>query len=99
MIRIWMRKKDSDGSRHARLLILVDESNVGSSVRTAGRGLDWLKLREFLAGPNTGRDLIEMVDFSLPPFVDRNYRDDQHPATPSDQSDSPESLTRRVRDP
>jgi hypothetical protein len=65
MIRIWMRKKNSDGSRHARLLILLDESNVGSSVRTAGRGLDWLKLREFLAGPNTGRDLIEMVDFSF----------------------------------
>ena len=63
-----MRKKNSDGSRHARLLILVDESNVGSSVRTAGRGLDWLKLREFLAGPNTGRDLIEMVVYAgLPP--------------------------------
>ena len=43
----------------------VDESNVGSSVRTAGRCLDWLKLREFLAGPNTGRDLIEMADFSF----------------------------------
>jgi uncharacterized LabA/DUF88 family protein len=63
-----MRKKDSDGSRHARLLILVDESNVGSSVRTAGRSLDWLKLREFLAGPNTGRNLIEMVVYAgLPP--------------------------------
>ena len=63
-----MRKKNSDGSRHARLLILVDESNVGSSVRTAGRGLDWLKLREFLAGPSTGRDLIEMVVYAgLPP--------------------------------
>src|SRR5438309_9720089 len=63
-----MRKKDSDSSRHARVLILVDESNVGSSVRTAGRGLDWLKLREFLAGPNTGRDLIEMVVYAgLPP--------------------------------
>jgi uncharacterized LabA/DUF88 family protein len=63
-----MRKKDSDGSRHARLLILVDESNVGSSVRTAGRGLDWLKLREFLAGPDAGRDLIEMVVYAgLPP--------------------------------
>jgi len=63
-----MRKKDSDGSRHGRLLILVDESNVGSSVRTAGRGLDWLKLREFLAGPNTGRDLIEIVVYAgLPP--------------------------------
>ena len=65
-----MRKKDSDGSRHGRLLILVDESNVGSSVRTAGRGLDWLKLREFLAGPNTGRDLIEIVVYAgLPPAI------------------------------
>src|SRR5438067_2586357 len=63
-----MPKKNSDGSRHARLLVLVDESNIGSSVRTAGRGLDWLKLREFLAGPSTGRDLIEMVVYAgLPP--------------------------------
>jgi len=49
-------------------LVLVDESNVGSSVRSAGRGLDWLKLRDFLAGPGTGRDLIEMVVYAgLPP--------------------------------
>jgi uncharacterized LabA/DUF88 family protein len=65
-----MRKKDPDGSRRARLLVLVDESNVGSSVRTAGRGLDWLKLREFLSGPNTGRELIEMVVYAgLPPAI------------------------------
>lgn len=39
-------------------------------MRTAGRGLDWLKLREFLAGPNTGRDLIEMVVYAgLPPAM------------------------------
>jgi uncharacterized LabA/DUF88 family protein len=51
-------------------LVLVDESNVGSSVRTAGRGLDWLKLREFLAGPATGRELIEMVVYAgLPPAI------------------------------
>jgi uncharacterized LabA/DUF88 family protein len=51
-------------------LVLVDESNVGSSVRTAGRGLDWLKLRDFLAGPNTGRELIEMVVYAgLPPAI------------------------------
>ena len=50
--------------------MLVDESNVGSSVRTAGRGLDWLKLRDFLAGPDTGRDLIEMVVYAgLPPAI------------------------------
>src|SRR6266508_299091 len=65
-----MRKKDSDIPARSRLLVLVDESNVGSSVRTAGRGLDWLKLREFLAGPNTGRDLIEMVVYAgLPPAI------------------------------
>jgi uncharacterized LabA/DUF88 family protein len=65
-----MRKKDSDSSRRSKVLVLVDESNVGSSVRTAGRGLDWLKLRDFLAGPNTGRDLIEMVVYAgLPPAI------------------------------
>src|SRR6187401_443326 len=65
-----MRKKNQDSGARSRVLVLVDESNVGSSVRTAGRGLDWLKLRDFLAGPNTGRDLIEMVVYSgLPPAI------------------------------
>jgi uncharacterized LabA/DUF88 family protein len=65
-----MRKKDHRGSPRSRALVLVDESNVGSSVRTAGRGLDWLKLRDFLAGPNTGRELIEMVVYAgLPPAI------------------------------
>jgi uncharacterized LabA/DUF88 family protein len=65
-----MRKKDSDIHARSRVLVLVDESNVGSSVRTAGRGLDWLKLRDFLSGPETGRDLIEMVVYAgLPPAI------------------------------
>src|SRR5436853_4412572 len=65
-----MPKKNHEGSHRARVLVLVDESNVGSSVRTAGRGLDWLKLRDFLAGPNTGRELIEMVVYAgLPPAM------------------------------
>src|SRR6202162_3968672 len=65
-----MRKKDSDVHARFRVLVLVDESNVGSSVRTAGRGLGWLKLRDFLAGPNSGRDLIEMVVYAgLPPAI------------------------------
>ena len=65
-----MRKRTHEGSPRSRLLVLVDESNVGSSVRTAGRGLDWLKLREFLAGPATGRELIEMVVYAgLPPAI------------------------------
>src|SRR5439155_16349327 len=64
------RKQDSKGHQHSRVLILVDESNVGSSVRTAGRGLDWIKLRDFLAGPNTGRELIEMFIYAgLPPSM------------------------------
>jgi len=70
LIRIQVRKKDSDVHARSRVLVLVDESNVGSSVRTAGRGLDWLKLRDFLAGPNSGRDLIEMVVYAgLPPAI------------------------------
>jgi len=65
-----MRKRNQETSARSRVLVLVDESNVGSSVRTAGRGLDWLKLRDFLAGPNTGRDLIEMVVYAgLPPAI------------------------------
>src|SRR5215216_890437 len=65
-----VRKKDSDVHARSRVLVLVDESNIGSSVRTAGRGLDWLKLRDFLAGPNTGRDLVEMVVYAgLPPAI------------------------------
>ena len=65
-----VRKRDAESRLRSRVLVLVDESNVGSSVRTAGRGLDWLKLRDFLAGPNTGRDLIEMVVYAgLPPAI------------------------------
>src|SRR2546427_6194474 len=65
-----MRKKDSDVHARSRVLVLVDESNVGSSVRAAGRGLDWIRLRDFLAGPETGRDLIEMVVYAgLPPAI------------------------------
>src|SRR5690349_23355025 len=65
-----MRKRNHEGAARPRVLVLVDESNVSSSVRTAGRGLDWLKLRDFLAGPNTPRDLIEMVVYAgLPPAI------------------------------
>src|SRR5712692_5572478 len=65
-----MRKRNQESGARSRVLVLVDESNVGSSVRTAGRGLDWLKLRDFLAGPNTGRELIEMVVYAgLPPAI------------------------------
>lgn len=65
-----MPRKDETAPRPARLLVLVDESNVGSSARTVGRGLDWLRLRDFLAGPESGRELIEMVVYAgLPPAI------------------------------
>ena len=76
-----MRKKVPMSDRRARLLVLVDESNVGSSVRTAGRGLDWLRLREFLAGAESGRELIEMVVYAgLPPAIPlwQDERDKKH---------------------
>ncbi len=72
-----MRKTNNEGAAktpvgppRSRVLVLVDESNIGSSVRMAGRGLDWLKLRDFLAGPDSGRELIEMVVYAgLPPAI------------------------------
>ena len=72
-----MQKRNHEGAvARPRLLVLVDESNIGSSVRTAGRGLDWLKLRDFLAGPATGRDLIEMVVYAgLPPAIPAWYEE------------------------
>ncbi len=65
-----MAKNTAAEPRRHRTLVLVDESNVGSSVRTAGRGLDWLRLREFLVGEDSGRALIEMVVYAgLPPAI------------------------------
>src|SRR5438105_10120809 len=72
-----MAKKNSDGSHRSRVLVLVDESNVGSSVRTAGRGLDWLKLRDFLTGPATSRDLIEMVVYAGVPPVTPGWQEER----------------------
>jgi uncharacterized LabA/DUF88 family protein len=65
-----MPKNTSASPHRPRTLVLVDESNVGSSVRTAGRALDWLRLREFLIGADSGRELIEMVVYAgLPPAI------------------------------
>ncbi len=54
----------------SRVLVFVDESNVVSSVRALGRKLDWLKLRDYLANADQGRQLIEMVIYAgLPPAM------------------------------
>ena len=53
-----------------RVVIFVDESNVVSAVRTIGRKLDWLKLRDFLWQASRQRQLLEMVVYvGLPPAM------------------------------
>jgi len=60
-------REDSPGQRH-RVLILVDESNIGNAARAAGRSLDWLQLRDFLIGAD--HELIEMVVYAgMPPPI------------------------------
>src|SRR4051812_10229005 len=50
-----------------RVLVFVDESNVTSSAKAAGRKLDWLKLRDLLV---RDRELVEMVVYAgLPPAM------------------------------
>ncbi len=62
--------KNSDPDPSSRVLVLVDESNVLSSLRPYGRKLDWLKLRDFLTRAEVGRTLIEMVVYAgLPPAM------------------------------
>jgi uncharacterized LabA/DUF88 family protein len=63
-------RKAPDRFREPRVLVLVDESNVGSSARSLGRGLDWLKLRDFFTDGERPRQLIEMVVYAgLPPAM------------------------------
>ncbi|UVO54813.1 NYN domain-containing protein [Sphingomonas sp. SUN039] len=51
-----------------RLLIFVDEANFGRSARHAGFQPDLIALKNWLADPETGRNLIEMVVYiGLPP--------------------------------
>ena len=62
------RKTDSPAAR-GTMLVLVDESNVVSSMRTSGRNLDWQKLREFLT-ETAGRAILESVVYvGLPPAM------------------------------
>ena len=56
--------------RTSKVLVFVDESNVVSSVRATNRRLDWIRLRDHLADPAQGRELIEMVVYAgLPPAM------------------------------
>jgi uncharacterized LabA/DUF88 family protein len=65
-----MKKPKASPSPTSRALILVDEANVLSSVRSIGRGLDWIQLRDTLLDSTPGRELIEMVIYvGLPPAI------------------------------
>lgn len=64
------RTKSTEPARALRVLVLVDESNIVSSIRPSGRNLDWQKLREFLTRADQARVLIEMVVYSgVPPAM------------------------------
>jgi uncharacterized LabA/DUF88 family protein len=63
-------KPESPALPARSVLILVDESNVVSSVRAISRKLDWEKLRDALVRAEDGRQLIEMVVYvGLPPAM------------------------------
>lgn len=51
-----------------RVLILADGDNIYLAAQSFNRKLDWLKLRDYLADPKEGRELIEMMIYiGLPP--------------------------------
>lgn len=51
-----------------RVLVLADSDNTVISASNFNRRLDWRKLRDYLADPAEGRELIEMVIYvGLPP--------------------------------
>ncbi|PSB02103.1 LabA-like NYN domain-containing protein [Merismopedia glauca] len=52
-----------------RVLILADADNTQIAAQSFNRKLDWLKLRDYLADPKEGRELVEMVIYvGLPPL-------------------------------
>jgi hypothetical protein len=44
-----------------RVLILADGDNTFLAAQSFNRRLDWHKIRDYLADPQEGRELIEMV--------------------------------------
>ena len=55
-----------------RVLILADSDNTFLAAQSFNRRLDWQKIRDYLADPKEGRELIEMVIYvGLPPGRDR----------------------------
>ncbi|NJK77060.1 MAG: NYN domain-containing protein [Oscillatoriales cyanobacterium RU_3_3] len=55
-----------------RVLIFADSDNTVLAAQSFNRKLDWLKIRDYLADPSEGREIIEMVIYvGLPPDRER----------------------------
>jgi uncharacterized LabA/DUF88 family protein len=55
-----------------RVMILADGDNVLGSAQNFNRKMDWHQLKDYLADPKEGRELIEMVIYvGLPPNKER----------------------------
>jgi uncharacterized LabA/DUF88 family protein len=55
-----------------RVLIFADSDNTYLAAQSFNRKLDWQKIRDYLADPAEGRELIEMVIYvGLPPARER----------------------------
>ncbi len=55
-----------------RVLILADSDNTFISAQSFNRKVDWQQIRDYLADPDEGRELIEMVIYvGLPPARER----------------------------
>ncbi len=53
-----------------RVLVLADEANVMAGFKMFGKRLDWLKIRDYVANPGEGRELVEFVLYAgLPPAM------------------------------
>ena len=55
-----------------RVMIFADSDNTFLAAQSFNRKIDWQKIRDYLADPTEGRELIEMVIFvGLPPARER----------------------------
>lgn len=55
-----------------RVMIIADGDNVFMAAQSFNRKLNWHKMRDYLADPKEGRELIEMIIyFGLPPAKER----------------------------
>ena len=55
-----------------KVLVLADSDNTRIAAQSFNRKMDWEKLRNYLANPEEGRELIEMVIYvGMPPAKER----------------------------